>query len=117
VPGQVDSPLSQGTNELIREGAVLVQDLDDILKDLGDVGSKMSPPEKPEQEVVPPNLSVPEQKLLSALTGGPLSVDELVRKTTLDSGLVISNLTMLVLKGAIQQRPGNVFARRKAKQQ
>ncbi|MGC9455017.1 MAG: DNA-processing protein DprA [Phycisphaerae bacterium] len=112
VPGRADSPMSRGVNELIRDGAVLVQDLDDILDHLGEVGAKMTPAEEP-TEVVPAGMDDTESALHAALADGPMALDELVRKTGLDSGRAASAMTMLVLKGAIEQRPGNVFARRK----
>jgi len=113
VPGRADSPMSRGVNELIRDGAVLVQDLDDLLEHLGEVGAKMAP-EEPAVETVPTGLDGTESALFAALSEGALSLDELVRLTGLDSGRAASGMTMLVLKGAIEQRPGNVFARRSA---
>jgi len=111
VPGRVDSPMAQGVNELIRDGAILIQDLDDILEHLGAVGAKMTPPDEPAGEfVMPSGLSPAEQKLLGALDGGELGVDDLVRRSGLTSAQVVSSMTMLVLKGAVAQRPGNVFA-------
>lgn len=114
VPGPVDSPLSQGTNELIRNGSILVQDLDDVLEHLGEVGARMSPAEAPAQAVLPFALSEVEARLIEALAPGPLSLDELVRATGLPSGQAASSMTMLVLKGAVMQQAGNVFSRKAA---
>jgi len=112
LPGRVDSPLSAGTNELIRDGAVLVQRLEDILEHLGEVGAKLSPDEdEPMAEAIPPGLDETERALAAQLSAGALSVDELVRRTGLDSGKVAASMTMLVLKGVVAQQPGNVFAR------
>lgn len=110
LPGRVDSPLSQGANELIRDGAILTQNLEDILEHLGEVGRKMAPPEAPATQPVPAGLDAAENTLLAALRPGSLSMDELARRTGLDSGKVASAMTMLVLKGLIVQRPGNIFA-------
>jgi len=115
VPGRVDSPLSQGTNELIRSGATLVQNLEDILQELGQVGAAMTADEPAEAPVLPPGLNETEQKLLAELDGQPLSVDDLVHRSGLPAGKVAGTMTMLVLKGAVVQQPGNVFARRRAK--
>lgn len=109
VPGRVDSPTSQGTNELIRNGAVLVQDLDDVLEHLGDVGTKMKPSDAELLPPAPTAGSPAEQKLMDALAGGQLNLDELVRATGIDSGKALSAMTMLVLKGAVAQQAGNVF--------
>jgi len=112
IPGRVDSPLSQGANELIRSGATLVQNLEDVLQQLGEVGAKMSPQESADEEAIPAGLSETERKLLTELKDQPLSLDELVRRSGCETGKVASALTMLVLKGAAVQQPGNVFARK-----
>ena len=114
VPGRVDSPLSQGANELIRNGAILAQDLDDLLEHLGDVGAKMAPPAPtPEQSADAAALDAAERAMFDALAANPLSLDELVRTTGIDSGKAASAMTMLVLKGLVAQQPGNVFARKR----
>ncbi len=112
VPGRVDSPMSQGTNELIRDGAILVQHLDDILEHLDRIGGKMAVREQPAP--APSGLTGDEQKLYNALAEKSLSLDELVRLTGLDGGKAASAMTMLMLKSAVVQKPGNIFARRTA---
>ncbi len=112
LPGRVDSPVSQGTHELIRSGATLVTDLDQILDELGEVGAKMSPEQTSIEETLLPALSDVERKLLLQLTEHPLNLDELVRQTGIETAKVASAMTMLVLKGAVVQQPGNVFARK-----
>ena len=44
-----------------------------------------------------------------------LSLDELVRETRLDASAVISTLTMLAIRGIVAQRPGSVFALKRAR--
>jgi DNA processing protein len=113
VPGRVDSPLSQGANQLIRDGAILAQDLDDILEHLGEVGSKMAPSlPTPAESAAAASLNATEQKLFDTLAANPLSLDELVRATGVESSKAASAMTMLVLKGLVAQQPGNVFARK-----
>ena len=68
----------------------------------------------------PPALEIPgltptERTVLDVLAEGPLQLDEIVRRTNLPSGQVISSMTMMVLKGAVAQQPGNVFARKTKK--
>jgi len=114
VPGRVDSPLSQGVNALIRDGAILVQDLDDVLEHLGAVGAKMAPEEAPVGKLFVPTtaLSDVEQQIMEHLAEDALGVDDLVRRTGLPSAQVVSSMTMLVLKGAVAQQPGSIFSRR-----
>jgi len=111
VPGRVDSPMSDGVNGLIRDGAILVRNLDDLLEHLGQVAAQMGPAaEPPAERPLPADLTDNERKLLEVLSQGPLTVDELVRRSGIASAKVVSAMTMLVLKGAVGQRPGNVFA-------
>jgi DNA processing protein len=127
LPGRVDSPTSQGANELIRNGATLVQDLDDILGELGPVGEKMrsdeaapggvgraylpdgSPDGQAPLFAAPTGLTATEAALATALADGPLNLDDLLRRTGLETGKAASAMTMLVLKGVVAQRPGNAF--------
>ncbi len=111
IPGRVDSPLSQGTNELIRDGVILTQNLEDILEHLGPVGETMTPAAEPAAPVTPADLPADEAKLLETLTAESLSLDDLVRRTGIDSGPAASAMTMLVIKGLVAQKPGNIFAR------
>ncbi|MBI5724908.1 MAG: DNA-protecting protein DprA [Planctomycetes bacterium] len=119
VPGRIDSPLSQGANELIRQGATLVQNLDDILEELGHVGQKMAPDEKQEQakqqSLFEAAMDQSESALFALLAEGPLGLDELVRRSGLDGGKAAASMTMLVLKGAVAQQPGGIFARKTTK--
>jgi len=112
IPGRVDSPLSNGANELIRNGATLVQNLDDILEHLGGVGSKLGELEQQEAAALPAGLNEIETLLVETLADGPLGLDELCRHSGLESGPAAASLTMLVIKGLVAQQPGNVFARK-----
>lgn len=112
LPGRVDSPLSGGTHQLIRDGATLVENLDDVLGQLGDVGAKMVD-EPPAAAVIPAGLDETEQALVQALAAGPLALDEIVRRSGVDSAKATAAMTMLALKGLVTQQPGNVFARKR----
>lgn len=124
LPGQADSPMSAGTNSLIRDGAILTTSLDDILEHLGPVGERMGMPlSDPHANgltdpatgapKLPPGLDPTETTLLTSLTPGSMTLDELTRQTELPSGQVAAAMTMLVLKGAVTQQPGNVFVRKR----
>ena len=124
VPGRVDSAMSQGTNDLIRNGSILTQGLEDILEHLGEVGQSMqdslagsSPGRSASASGAGPLFEIKmddtEKKLYDALAQGPRSLDELVRLCRLDTGRAAAAMTMLAIKGAISQQPGNVFARKR----
>jgi DNA processing protein len=112
IPGRIDSPMSQGTNDLIGCGsAKLVQGLDDILESLGEVGTALAAAKPTEDEkLAAVALDPGEKSLVAALKEREKSLDELVRETRLNTSAVISTLTMLAIRGIVAQRPGSVFA-------
>ncbi|NLW87209.1 MAG: DNA-protecting protein DprA [Planctomycetes bacterium] len=112
VPGRVDSPTSQGVNELIRTGATLVQNLDDILEELPEVGKKLGP-EIPPAPLWRPVLEGDEKVLIDHLTVDGIGLDELVNRVSMPAGRVLSAMTMLVIKGLVAQSAGNVFRLKK----
>ena len=115
IPGRVDSPMSNGTNKIIREqSAHLVTDLDDILGPLDEVGRKMKAVEEetpiPER---PQGMDKLESEIYDVLELQAMSLDEIVRKTEKPVGEIASAMTMLVIKRIIEQQPGNVFSRKR----
>jgi DNA processing protein len=113
VPGYINSPSSEGTNTLIKNGhAKLVTSTDDILKELE---IKLKPvlykevAEKTNLEI--DRLPVSEKKIYESIEYEPVNIDEINERT----GLVISdclvNLLSLEFKGLIRQLPGKNFIR------
>ncbi|HNX27063.1 MAG TPA: DNA-processing protein DprA, partial [Phycisphaerae bacterium] len=109
VPGRVDSPQSTGTHQLLRDGATLAADLDDILKNLGQVGAELDRREPLPSPVKPQNLTPTQDALYSLLAEKAMTLDELCRATSGQPGQIAGDLTLLALRGAITQQPGNVF--------
>ncbi len=109
VPGSVHSPRSAGTHGLIKQGAKLVEDVRDILEELGfparteeTVSASPSPP---------PVGSLPEeeQEVLAALGPYPLHIDELGRSLGRDAGSLAALLLQLELKGLAVGHPGKYY--------
>ena len=116
LPGRVDSPFSQGTNQLIADSAAkLVQRLEDILDSLGAVGEVLAEDAPDESAGVGPDLTPAESKLAAALAGVELSIDELISRTQLPAAEVTAAMTMLALKGVVIQNPGALFALRRSR--
>jgi DNA processing protein len=111
VPGNVGAEGSRGTNQLIKEGAKLVESTQDILEEI-------YPQWKREKETPPPtetrapDLSVEEKTLYCLLGETPLHIDAIIRETQLDPGKVSSFLLNLELKGLICQWPGKCFSKK-----
>ena len=118
VPGKADSFVSKGTNQLLREGAKLVENADDIIEELEPIlKSKIKelkanqiepPPEK--QLFIQPQLSIPEAELYDLLSSGPLDFDDILVKSRLPVSAAASVLTSLELKKLVKQSPGKIFA-------
>lgn len=101
VPGNINSPNSAGTNRLIQQGAKLVTRVEDILEELN---VKMVPEKVAIQMVLPD--SAEEAALISHLSRQPIHVDDLSRVAGLPTSLVNSTLTLMELKGMVQQVGG-----------
>jgi DNA processing protein len=106
VPGNINSPVSVGTNRLIQQGAKLVTGIEDILEELN---LRMASEQAAAQVVLPETAE--EAALLSQLSTQPLHVDDLGRLTGLPSYLISSTLTMMELKGMVQQVGGMNYVR------
>ena len=106
VPGNINSPVSVGTNRLIQQGAKLVMGIEDILEELN---LRMASEQAAAQVVLPD--SAEEAALLSQLSTQPLHVDDLGRLTGMPSYLISSTLTMMELKGMVQQVGGMNYVR------
>jgi len=102
VPGPVDSPTSDGPHLLIRLGAALVRDANDVRELLGlprtDENLKLVDVE---------NLSN-EEKVFIKILETPCSRDELVRMSKLDIGTASATLSLLEIKGLIKEELGEV---------
>jgi DNA processing protein len=111
VPGNVGAEGSRGTNQLIKEGAKLVESTEDILEEI-------LPQWKREKEILPkaetpvPDLSEEEMLLYRLLGESPLHIDAIIRESQLDPGRVSSLLLNLELKGLISQWPGKCFSKK-----
>jgi DNA processing protein len=101
VPGNINSPASKGPNRLIQEGAKLVMQVEDVLEELN---LRMVVERTAVQMVLPETAE--EVALYTHLSAQPVHIDELSRATGLPSALVSSTLTLMELKGMVQQVGG-----------
>ncbi len=98
IPGSILSPTSGGTNELIKEGAKLVQGYMDILEELNLTAATH---QMEFREVVPTTDT--ESRLLAHLGTEPTHIDEVCRASELPIPEVSSTLALLELKGLVRQ--------------
>jgi len=113
VPGPVDSLASRGCHRLIRDGARLVETVDDILEGLGPLVREVhtAPDETPVRHPAELCLSDQERSLLGQLDNHPVGVDELITRTSLTASQVLATLSVLELKRLVRRLPGHQFVR------
>ncbi len=139
IPGPIDAPNSRGCNRLIAEGAGLVADSWDILREyesqyphklmgqrvelprvLGEAAERTVKPAETVDE--PPKLPVldlregktdltdDQIRLLKLLRDGPQQVDDLIEAAEIPTRRVLSALTVLEIDGHVRQSSGKHFS-------
>jgi len=108
VPGSITSFKSMGTHRLIKQGAKLVEHVEDILEELN-LDQPIPSIDTKEKPAIP--LTPEEKKILNELSPYPIHIDKLVRNLSLSAAQVSSLLLQLELKGLVTQSPGKLFTR------
>jgi DNA processing protein len=121
VPGRIDSGASRGCHKLIKEGAKLTEDVDDIMAEL----EYLIPPDRKaamkgkmaegktevegELSFAGLKLTEPEGKILAAIGTEEVGVDAIIRESGLTSATVFATLLTLEMKRLVRQRPGRMY--------
>ena len=121
VPGRVDQPASAGCNQLIRDGATLVRNVQDIIKELeGTILEGISFSQKQQKQIINSgnsqsslpllNLTQEEQSVYSILKDGDiLSLEEMMEKLGLSFSQLSSTLSMMEINGILGKRTDGKF--------
>ncbi len=96
VPGPIYSSLSAGPHQLIRGGAMLVENGEDILNDL-----QISLASLPLKSRV--QISEPEKRVLECIKQAPMSFEEIMRAVNASAAELTVTMTSLEIKGALKQ--------------
>ena len=112
VPGPMTAVTSQGTHQLLKQGARLVTSVEDILEELHlsvhpGAGRALS-----ERIAGTTQLLEPEQRVLGCVNDQPRYIDAIAAQSGLDLPEVSSVLLQLELKHVVQQLPGKQFVRK-----
>ncbi|MFC1603428.1 DNA-processing protein DprA [Planctomycetota bacterium] len=123
VPGKIDSPLSRGAHQLIKQGATLIESVEDVMEALGQIGEQLeehvsnaaaeasAKADEPLFDASQLKLSDAEKTIYDYLTKEPSHIEQIIADTNLMPGVVNATLISLRLKGLIKQLPGSLFAK------
>ncbi|MBN2418862.1 MAG: DNA-processing protein DprA [Deltaproteobacteria bacterium] len=110
VPGSIDSFKSRGCHFLIKHGAILAENADDIMESIG-----MSYPGMVKSDTFIkkelPEISEIEKIVYDIIGDYPMHIDQIQRKGNIGAGDLSGALTKMELKGIIKQLPGKMFVR------
>lgn len=118
VPGRVDSRMSRGCHRLIRDGAKLVETVDDVLEELGplSVPTPASAPTRPVESAPEAGcvrhpaeltLNAPERLVLAAIGDEPVVVDQVIAACGLEAANVLATLSVLEMRRLVRRVGGN----------
>jgi DNA processing protein len=105
VPGPMSSERSQGCHRLITEGATLIEGPEALLQSLGVQAAQSAP------DALRLAACADQQRVLSALAGGPRPADLLARECGLDRAAFLRALFRLEQAGAVARLPGDLWRR------
>jgi DNA processing protein len=111
VPGSIDGPFAEGTNQLLRDGARVIRSARDVLEDLGYEGDCAVLEEAPADGSPSPTARGRSlaARLLAELERGPVTRDQLLMRIEHDAGAMAEALLELELDGRIvQDRDGRI---------
>jgi len=123
VPGSPLDPRSRGCNDLLRHGATVTENAEDVLSQLGPQLGGIEPlrpvpsiaiPTAPHRP--PPGIAVSAgdeaglELILERLGPTPVAVDELVRQCQMSAAAVATLLLELELAGRVERHPGNLVS-------
>ena len=126
VPGPIDAPTSRGPHGLLKQGAKLVETVDDIVEELLPQLDTIRTPLRQDfvatdaagaskrrsalsEATKLPDLSPEEQAVLAALSREPRHLDDLTERSRLTAAAVAGILLGLELKALVKQLPGQRY--------
>lgn len=107
IPGPIDSKFSEGTLELIKDGAILVTNPQDVI----DYYKTILPAQTAKSETKKQNIDLTneESKLLKQLSGPPLSIDNLIEDRKWKRNRLFFLLLSLEMREYLIKLPGNYY--------
>lgn len=112
VPGQIDNRMAAGCHQLIRDGATLIQSVDDVLEQLGPLAVPASGAD--DQTIHHPaelQLNDQEQVVLQAIQPEPTEIDHIVSVTELPVHRVLATISVLEMRHLVRRVSGTALCR------
>lgn len=112
VPGRIDSRMSRGCHQLLKDGAKLVESIDDILEELGPLATPTTIDEQTEIRH-PAELKLSEQEtlILNSIATEPTEFDDIVTQTGLPASRVLSTISVLEIRRLVKRNSGTSLSR------
>jgi DNA processing protein len=114
IPGSIHNPVARGCHSVIREGAKLVEQVQDIIEEIGAlaavVGNKSFPPTETQHSIK--GLDAEAKLLLDNIGYQPITVDSLVEMTGLSVNIISRALLTLEMLDLIESLPGGSCIRK-----
>lgn len=117
IPGFPMDPRAEGPNKLIKQGATLVENADDIIEAVRFSSNKQKSNlllENETEDFLPENVGMPytdiddyRERILSNLGSGPTDIDYLINQTNMQVSAMLDILLELEIEGRITRHPGN----------
>jgi DNA processing protein len=110
VPGEVGSSRSRGAHRLIRQGAKLVETVNDIIEEIApQLVNRSKDLAEPAARALPQDSSDAARKIFALLQERTLQVDEVIEGSGLRPAEVLEALLDLELQGFLRQLPGKIY--------
>ena len=112
LPGAVTSRASRGTNQLIRDGATLVQTVDDVLESLGPMARSVTTEDG--HEVRNPaelKLNELERTVLESIEPTSTLIDQVIASSGLPAHQVMATISVLEIRRLIRRQSGQYVSR------
>ncbi|OGL47824.1 MAG: DNA protecting protein DprA [Candidatus Schekmanbacteria bacterium RBG_16_38_10] len=111
IPGNVNSRNSKGTNALIKEGAKLVEDVEDIISELNLPQKSKTKQSEEVSRKLQVNLSEEEMIIYTVINENPIHIDVITKESNLPVNRVSAILLALEMNGVIRQEAGKMFSK------
>jgi len=112
VPGPIDSHVSHGCHRLLREGAKLVESVDDVLEELGPLSATVALGD--DCDLRHPGelqLNDQERSVLEAIASEPTGIEQIVSNSSLPVARVLSTISVLEMRHLVRRVSGQLVVR------